>query len=366
MGRIPPSDRKTPGELYAGMSFTAVTEMAQSIGHDNVFIVTGGIGLGRHTDKIAPYDFTSDKKQQHNAPSHVRGEKFLPHLWWGKINEGLTGNPTPIASLLKTHDYIVGALPKIFIKYISADLEACGEDARQNRIFIPIPRSMLGSVPMALRSAFVPYGPEYLSDVMYTRVDKPQRVLQKFLKQCADSDIVSHAAAVAGMVSDTPAREEVDFDKMFKEHPEILAAADVGTALHRVKLLGLKPGGKSRFAGAWRSAQGLQEVEVSKEERELSTSALKDILAAAGPVVVSSEEVILERIGIFLVALREVDKTIPFTAKEVVGWGKSMYAENDLQGLDNTNKVAYTLLYNAGYLGLEILEAGGKKAFRLL
>lgn len=367
MNKVPDEERRTPGELYAGLSFTAITEMAQGIGHDNVYIVTGGLGLGRHTDKIPPYDFTADKNAPHNAHQHISQEKFLPHLWWGKVNMAFRDSPHPVRDLLDRYDMIVGALPKIFIKYIVSDLEQCSVEDRRDRIFIPIPQSMQGSIPAGVRDAFVPYGPEFLANVQYNRVDKAQRVVQKFLKE-SGGDFVSYASVLRNNAAKGAphTRVEVDYDTMFEDHPDIVDAPDLGTAIFRAKAHGHKIGGKSRFAGAWRSARGQIEIDADEEELSAAQNALKAIIKQGAAVnEVSDDDIILERIGLFVEALKDTELSgTTFSSKEVCQWAEHMYP-NDLRGMDNTNKVSYLLMYNAGFLGLRQIDAGSRKAFTL-
>jgi len=355
---------KTPGEIYGGTGFTAITEIAQDIGHENVFIVTGGTGLARYTDEIVPYDFTADKKADFNAHQHITGEKFLPHIWWGKVNQALNGSATPIADLLSEYEIVVGALPKIFTKYILDDLMVCKAEDRANRIFIPMTVSMYNGVPTIVRDAYVPYVPAYLGSVMYSRGDKAQRVVQKFLREASSAPIGEVAKAMkldAAELKPTEV-ETVDYKEMFEAIPSIIEAEDVGTALHRAKTHGYKIGGNARFAGAWRAAKGILTVEVSKSAQEQGVNILAGILSRADRM--SDEEALLGRLGAFIVAAREVDAHIIFTAAEVVEWAKVMY-EDDLQGMDNTNKVSYLLSYNAKYLGVTELKAGSRKGYKL-
>lgn len=367
MQDVPDEEKRTPGELYAGLSFTAVTEMAQSIGHDNVYIVTGGLGLGKYTDKIPPYDFTADKNAVHNAHQHIAQEKFLPHLWWGKVNLAFRDTPHPVCDLLERYDKIVAALPKIFIKYIVSDLEQCPAEDRRDRIFIPIPQSMQGSIPAAVRDAFVPYGPEFLANVQYNRVDKAQRVVQKFLRE-SGGEFTEYATLLRNDASKgTPhIRAEVDYETMFQDHPDIVDAPDLSTAVFRAKAHGHKIGGKSRFAGAWRSARGQIQVESTEEELGAAQDALKAIIKQGAAVnEVSDDDVILERIGLFVEALKGSELSgVTFSSKEICQWAAQMY-EDDLRGMDNTNKVSYLLMYNAGFLGLRQIDAGSRKAFAL-
>ena len=362
---------KTPGELYAGASFTAVTEMAQAIGHDNIFIVTGGIGLGRHTDKIPPYDFTSDKKADHNAHQHVTGEKFLPHVWWSKVNEMMRGTSHPVKDLLDQYDFVVGALPKAFIKYLIADLELCGVEDREKRIFIPVPYSMLGSFPKTIQNAFVPYTANYTANIVYGRTDKAQRVVQKFLRDVGNADSSNPFEDVALGISDEAMHtgptnvEDVDYDAIFKQYPEILEAPDVGTAIHKAKAIGIRLGGKLRFAGAWRSAKGPFGLEASAKEQKAAHAALKQIMADGMEFTATDDELILERIGLFVSTLRASNPKAAFTSREVTKWAEIMYP-NDLRGLDNTNKVTYMIMYNAQYLGVTITTSGSRKIFKVL
>lgn len=358
--------KKSPGELYAGTAMTAITEIAQDIGHENIFIVTGGVGLVRHTDAIVPYDFTADRKQLHNAHQKVTGERFIPHVWWNKINVALHNDPNPIRTLLDEYELVVGALPKMFTKYILADLESCGPEVRGERIFIPMTSSMYNGLPNVVKDAYVPYTPEYLADIMYSRGDKAQRVVQKFLRQASEKNIGDLAQEMlTDAANSKPSRNgNVDYAAMFEANPEIIEADDVHTATYRAKANGYKIGGSSRFAGAWRSHKWPNVAVVTNKARHTKgVSALQGIISMGERM--SDDDKILERLGEFVAAAKDVDKNLVFSAKEIVAWAKEMYPDS-LDGMDNTNKVSYLVGYNAGYLGIEELKVGGRKGFRLL
>jgi hypothetical protein len=357
---------KSPGEIYAGTAMTAITEIAQDIGHENIFIVTGGVGLVRHTDYIVPYDFTADRKQLHNAHQKVTGERFIPHVWWGKINKALHGDPDPIRKLLDEYEFVVGALPKMFTKYILADLESCGPQERESRVFIPMTSSMYNGVPNIIKDAYVPYTPEYLADILYSRGDKAQRVVQKFLRQAANDNLAETANKMLDIAANTtPANKgHVDYAEMFAVHPDIVEAEDVHTAMYRAKAFGYKIGGNARFAGAWRSHQGqIEPPKITAVRRKEGASVLQGIISAGDRM--SDDDKILERLSEFIAVVKDVDQNLVFSAKEIVTWAKTMYP-GELEGMDNTNKVSYLLGYNAGYLGVEELKIGSRKGFRLL
>jgi len=358
--------RKTPGELYAGASFTVVTEIAQQIGHDNIFIVTGGVGLSRHTDKIVPYDFTSDKKMEHNAHQHVTGEKFIPHVWWEKINVHLHNSKTPINALLSKTDIIVGALPKAFIKYIIHDLEQIPREELGRRVFIPIPRSMMGSVPKILHDAFVPYDISYTEGLSITRNDKPQRVAQKFIDSISSmEDAMELAKSMRDQVASAlpVGVEEIDYAQMFEDNPELLAAPTVESAIHTAKVLGIKFGGRHRFAGVWRGAQGRVEVSASAAEKKAAASALGAVIKTARPKNFVNEDLLLQQLGLFVDAVRTTNPDFIFTAKEVAQWGSYVYPDDKVIG--TANKIAHVLNYHAEYLGLVKLDGGSAIGYRV-
>ena len=364
-----PDALKTPGELYAGVSFDIVTEIAQDIGHDNIYIVTGGVGLVKHTAKIVPYDFTSDKNATHNARTRVIGEKFIPHVWWSKINEALHGEANPIAQMMSHYDIVVGALPKNFIKYIVHDLQNISQEDLQTKVFIPIPRSMIGSVPKIVRDAFVPYGGLYTSDIGFNRYDKAQRVAQKFIRNCTTANsAIEHAndtmqeSQEAALINGN--MEVVDYDVMFKEHSSLLDLPDVGSAIHNAKVLGIKIGGKHRFAGAWRGARGLLVIKPTKKALTEAKSSLGTMLAGARLKSYRDDEKLLGQLGLFVQAVREEKPDLIFTAKDVAAWGKIMYDETE--DITSTTKISYVLNYHIKYLGLKKPTMGTVSGFRIV
>lgn len=362
----PKAQLYTPGEIYAGISFDTVSEIAQEIGHDNAYIVTGGVGLTSLTDEILPYDFTSDKKALHNAHQHVTKEKFIPRIWWGLINKALHDDPSPIASLAEGYDYIVGALPKNFIKYILDDLSSIPMKDLEEKVFIPIPRSMMGSVPKAIRKAFVPYTTDYLEGLAWNRYDKAQRVALQFITNgLAQKSFQMEALQVEAQSADYihEGVAELDFDALFKEHPTLLEAEDVNHAIHKAKALGLKIGGRHRFAGAWRGATGTIKVDVNKTTIGLAQDALQKMITSGSPKNYVDDDDLLLRIGIFIEAVRKESSDMIFTAKEVVAWGKLMYPKDKI--IANTTKISYALSYHVKYLGLEQLSVGSGHAYRI-
>ncbi len=362
-----PDIMRTPGELYAGQSMNVITEIAQDIGHKNIYIVTGGVGLTRHTDKIVPYDFTSDKKADHNVHLHVTGEKFLPHVWWEKINGHLHNANYPISKLLGKTDIIVGALPKAFVKYIISDLQQIPQDVLESRVFILIPRSMMGSVPKGLHGAFVPYDNSYAEGTGYTRNDKAQRVAQKFIRSIST---VEGAKAIALAIIElamsakaAPRPEPVDYEQMFEDHPSLVDLASAGDALFQAKGMGLTVGGKHQFAGAWRGAQGQIALSADKKELDAGFDAFDAMFANAKPRAFIDDEDLLEKLGLFIAAVRAKQPNWIFTAADIAKWGKLAYPED--QNIGQSNKLTHILSYHTKYLGLVRLDVGSKIGYKL-
>lgn len=357
-------ESRTPGELYAGISFDTITELAQEIGRENIFIVTGGMGLVRLTDKILPYDFTSDKKMPANAHQHVKEEKFIPHLWWRKINQELYDEPSPISKLANDYETVVGALPKAFVKYIVRDLEELGLETLLQKVFLLVPRSTVGSIPKSVRNAIVPFSSSFAGGLSANRYDKPQRVARKFIVEGekdygAYANIVGEQAHEEAMSSDT----DINYERMFKDNPKLLEGDDVGLAIHRAKALGIKIGGRHRFAGAWRGAKGPLVMKVPKGTMDKAKKGLKAILNDASTKVYSDNEQLLTRLGIFIQAVREDAPEMIFTPKEVAAWGKQIYSDD--KDLQSSTKVSYVLSYHTQYLGLERLTIGSSYGYRV-
>ncbi len=358
---------RTPGELYAGLAFNTITEIAQEIGRENIFIVTGGVGLVRLTDKILPYDFTSDKKAEFNAHQHVSDERFIPHLWWNAINGALRNNSAPIAALADDYDVIVGALPKAFVKYIVRDLEKIGLEDLLKKVFLLLPRSTVGSIPKSVRNAIVSYGTNYAEDLSANRYDKPQRVARKFIRVGmahndgwgAYADTITERAHEEAMSGS----DEISYEELFKQNPGLLECDDVGLAIHRARGLGIKIGGRHRFAGAWRGAKGQIALKFSKSYMNTAKKNLKTVLADTNIRPYSDNEQLLERLGLFVQAVREDAPIIIFTPKEVAAWGKLMH-EDDLD-LQSSTKVSYILAYHTRYLGLERISIGSTYGYRV-
>jgi len=361
---------KTPGELYAGIAFTAVTEIAQDIGHDNIFIVTGGTGMSRHTDKIVPYDFTVAKGEEYNAHQHVTGEKFLPHVWWEKINGHLHHSNTPVTKLLEKYDIIVSALPKAFLKYLISDLKNISPEDLRDRVFLPIPRSMIGSFPKALHGAFVPYGAEYTEDLNCSRYDKAQRVAQKFIKHCTTrinaekhaAEIIKSSTTLAVGVGGNGIL--IDYDALFGAYPQLLETDDVGIAIRQGKMLGLKMGSKQQFAGAWRGAKGPMELEMDKDEEAKALIAMEELLLKPSKNTPFLDEELLHQIGVYVASIKQLKPDMIFVAADIAAWGRMVYEEDS--SITRTSKITHVLSYHTRYLSIEPVVIGTTKGYRVL
>ena len=360
---------RTPGELYAGIAFTAVTEIAQEIGHDNIFIVTGGTGMSRHTDKIVPYDFTMSKSEEFNAHQHVTGEKFLPHVWWEKINGHLHKSNTPVTDLLKKYDIIVSALPKAFIKYLTSDLMHIPEEDLQTRVFLPIPRSMIGSFPKLLHSAFVPYDGGFTADLTCSRYDKAQKVAQKFISHCTSiedagmyAQVIKDQSTAAITQTGNGHTSMIDYDTLFENFPILIETGNVGIAIRQAKALGLPIGSKQQFAGAWRGARGTIEVEEKVPHKAMA--AIKTMLLTPAKNSPFKDDEILGQIGLFVQALRDEQPEFIFVPANVAAWGKIVYGEGE--PIAKAAKITHILNYHTKYLGLELIMAGTSKGYRIL
>lgn len=348
---------KTPGELYAGVSFTSITEIAQVIGHDNIYIITGGAGMCKHTTKIVPYDFTSSRNEEHNAHQHVVGEKFLPHVWWNKVNAALHNRTNPVAELLNTYDVVITALPKAFMKYIIDDLKSVDPDVLRNRVFMPLPRSMMGSFPKSIHEALVPFDAEYTADLTYSRYDKAQKIAWRFINRCTSlEDVQAYANEVrsTALNLDSTTGTQIDYDELFTAHPEMVQAENVAIALRHAKALGIKVGSKMQFAGAWRGAKGSLEVEVDEDTESRSMAALQSLLIKPVSSTPYQNDELLRQIAIFVKTVKHLQKPeapIAFQAADIAAWGRQMYPDGG--DIVRTGKVKYALKCHAKYLGLK-------------
>ncbi len=345
-------DLYTPEEIYQGPAYTVIKELHEFIKPEDTFIVTGGQGLIGFNEKIVPYDFTSDKNLSPNIHERMKHDKFIPTGWWKNINKVRRGIENPIAELLNSgkYDMIVGALTKGFIKYIADDL-GCINDA-ESKAFIPIPRSMLTSFHRGAQRALVPYGREYMEDVRAFRYDAPHRAVQKFLRLAKESSM-SEVAVEMRNTSKSQAVSRVtqggtntDYDAIFEEYPELLEV-DIHHALSTAKALGVKIGGSKRFLAAWRGARGQIEVDVDADEMDKSKSVMSRILSTSHTID-NTDDMILERIGVFIKTLRDLMPRATFIAKDVCAWYKEMY-EEELSAI----KVSHMLMSNTQYLGIK-------------
>ncbi len=368
-----PDEMRTPGELYKGISFDTVTEIAQVIGHSNIYVVNRGGGLVRHNKKMVPYNFTYSRDEIGSAWHKVTGEKFLPSLWWTKINSALHGEPHPI-SQIKTeegeeYDYIITSLSGSFIRLISADLSRL--DSRETRLFMPITRSTITTIPRNIRSSCVPYTAAYAQGLNYSRYNKAHRITQKFLMEGIESgDLLKYANEVRNtqsMLSETPVNSQVVYDILFEEHPELLEAATIENAYNLAQMQGLRVGSHTKFVGAWRGAQGPQVITATKKELDDARSSLRLVMASMSSGELSSNEEVLEQIGLFIEAVRKEDVTLLFSSKEVSTWGRLIFGDKAKRkrSIGSSAKVASMLRTHTTYLGLEAIGVGDVQAYRI-
>ncbi len=364
---------RTPGELYKGLSFDTVTEIAQVIGHSNIYVINRGGGLVRYDKKMVPYNFTYARDEPKSAWHKVTGEKFMPSLWWTKINLALHGEQHPI-SQIKTedgedYDYIITSLTGDFIRLISADLARLPD--RTSRLLMPITRSSAASIPRSIRSSCIPYTVAYTQDVDFSRYNKSHRMTQKFLMTgLEDGNLLKHANEVRdaqNALDESHVTTQVTYDELFKKHPELLKAATVESAMSIANMQGLRVGSHTKFVGAWRGAHGTQEIEATAKEIEGARASLRSVMSSMNSGELLSNEDLLKQIGLFLEAVKEEDITLVFSSKEVATWGRLVYGDEakKKRSIGSGAKVASMLRTHTAYLGLEVLNIGSMQAYRI-
>lgn len=357
---------KSLGSLYTGLSFDTVIEVAQVIGHSNVFIVNRGAGLVRLNQKIVPYDFTYDRKDPNSAHGKVTGERFMPHLWWGKINRALHSEAAPIANLKtedgKDYDHIVVALPKNFIRLIATDLEQVSDKAQ--RVFVPIPISSIDGIPRGIREICLPYTKAYTYDLDYSRYNKVQRVAQKFLLEAMElGSFIKHANAIRDAQHMLSSKEtDISLGDMFSTYPALLKCETAQHAMSLAKMHGLHIGSQMKFVGAWSGARGTLELKPDDNELAAASASLKTIMTTMTTRQIGGEE-LLKQVGLFIMAVKSEDPTLVFTSTEVSAWGKLVYAGDAAIG--SSGKVGGVLRAYTDYLGLEQFRSGSKYLYRI-
>jgi hypothetical protein len=369
-----PKEVRTPGALYKGISFDTVVEIAQEIGHENVLVVNRGAGLVRFTDKMIPYNFTYDKESPESAKYKVVGEKFMPTLWWGKVNLALYGNASPISSIKtldgEEYDYFITSLSEDFISLISADLTQIS--SKDSRLFMPLQRSRVNSVPRSIRSNCVPYTPAYTNDLNYSRYNKAHKVTQKFMSlSLVDGNVAQHAnalrdAALAfGSVDDEP---PMSYPEMFAQNPDLLEAPTADVAMSRARLKGLRPGSQTKFVGAWRGAKGQIQVDAPKDVVKRARTSLLAVIEGMKANEPRDNEELLKQIGVFLMAVREECPSLLFTPKDIAAWGKLTYGEqaSKKHSIGSNARVSSMLRSHTAFLGIKSLNVTGASIYQLI
>ena len=366
-----PDQMRTPGELYSGISFDSVTEIAQIIGHENIFVVNRGAGLVRHDEKIVPYDFSYSKNVPNSAKYKVTGEKFLPKLWWLKINAMLRDDEHPISTLTDSYNQVIVALPDNFIRLVALDL-ALVRDSK-HRLFITVPRSWKSTTPAAIRDATVPYASSYTQGVDYNRFNKAHRMTLKFIQTSIKmGSFEEHANEVRNKQvawQGDDATTSISYPELFEQHPILLEVGSASEAVSRALAEGIRIGSRARFVGAWRGATDTLKVDVDDETLDNARSALRDIMESTGQEGVTDEE-LLEQVGVFVAAVGAENPTMIFTSRQVAAWGRITYPPESEQvakkGIRSGGKVGGVLRAYTAYLGLEQLTVGASVAYRLL
>lgn len=197
--------KEPASDVYCGRSFQEALFAVKGV-TANIWIVSGGWGLVRGTDLIAPYNLSLARDGSSFVGGRVLGKGFDSASWWHSVQRGRSS--TPIADLVRVEKdalFLIG-LSDAYLTLIRDDLLSLN-DAELKRIRL-IGLSLEVRCPDRLQSFVLPYddrldGPD--SPIPGTRGDFSSRAMHDFAENVFRVDpkgsIDDHKAAVTKRIS---------------------------------------------------------------------------------------------------------------------------------------------------------------------
>ena len=358
----------TPGELYRGLGFSTLTKIVEEFKPSKVNIVTGGQGLIDIGEKIVPYDFTADKKEQYNIHQKVTSEPFVQTVWWKMINEATGRTPTPIKTLVEGFqgDLILISCSKVFLRYISDDVLSINPDY-WNRIRILLSASSVGSVPAQLRPFIVPFDRSAISHLPGNRNDNNHRAAWKFMDLIREEEgfaSLPNTKQADYMSVDSP-QGNIQLEQIFKDHPDLLKMT-VEEAYSKVKRMYGTVGGRIVFRSVHRAFSGVKITTDSADvDQALSVLTSMDLAKGGGD---ANEDEDLTTLQVFVDACKKLPYNPTFTSVDVCNWAAKYFEKKNKQPSEtftSPNKLSFLLKNNTTLLGLIENSSGSGKSYSL-
>lgn len=351
----------TPRDMYRGLGFLTLSNILRQFPCD-ARIVTGGQGLIGVDEPIVPYDFTADQKQSPNIWEKVTKEPFSQTAWWRMINEARGKGPTPIADLINksaTESSIIISCPKIFLRYIVADILSVQPDKVKN-FRILLSASSLGSIPVQLRPFIVSFDRGSVKNLPGNRNDVTHRAAYMFVEALTNKPElrllpphVQREAIFPIEGAGIYASSTLDPATLLKSRPDLLELSpeDAYSAIYRQH----GPiGGRLRFKGIFLSLKGqthqTQDTEVDDDAVEAF-----NMLNLNAPTQQSQaqDDRSLDILGVMMATLRQHAPKAEFTSSDVSNWVNTYCAKKQLDippSISSPLKVVYFLKAYASVL----------------
>lgn len=320
------SHKTTPRKLYRGQGFLTLSNVMRNHKITNSYIVTGGQGLIHVDEEIVPYDFTADKHVHPNIWEKVTAEPFMQAGWWSLICQARKDDPNPVATLIakaKEPSEIVISCPKIFLRYIAADILSAPQD-KMHCVRILLSASSLGSIPQQLRPYIVSYDRSALNHIPGNRNDASHRALQLFLEgfqkdpSLKEQPPYMQKAAIFGQAEQREKLQSIDIEEILNERLDLLEL-DPDSAYRQLYKERGPIGGRLRFKGAFMAKKGetLEGAEADKD----AFDALSHLgLTAKGNLSSLQDDRAVQLGLVFAAALREKMPEAHFRAGDFSSW----------------------------------------------
>lgn len=356
--KVDAKDMYSPGEIYRGGGFAETMSLCANENIEDIYIVTGGQGLIKVTDKIVPYDFSASKKENDNIHKYVTREPFVLHTWWSGINMLRHEVTNPVAKLAEdaTIDVIVIACTKVFLKYIERDLLSIPVE-HQHKVKVFITASSIGSVAKQLKPMLYPYNRAMINHLPGNRNNSTQRAAIAYFNK-ADQGVKNIQEWFITNAQDSP-DDNVDHEEQilefFKGHKNVLELTP-DEAYHITKQHLKKVGGIVAFKGLFRTTiKSVIKAEGKWDSAEACLMAL-DIKMAGNIMTDEDEENTLDLLSILGQTLAKAEEEIQMNSAQICTWAKAYCNATDTKlpiYLTSSAKLARLVASNAEVVGLQ-------------
>ncbi len=377
----------SPAEIYRGIGFHTLVKLQSYVSESNIHIASTAMGLVPLTQKIVPYDFTSNPNYFGNVHEKVTKEPFVYTTWWSMINERLYKQPTPIARLLKDPKLklVVIAVPPNTFKWLVDDLLTVDPQLLESKLRVMV-TGVGSSAALGKFSTQLLRVDKRLNKTMVgNRNDAGPRAAWFFIKlltehlSSIDDDTLTHqdmldkAMDLIGpkpQISQHNLSGDVDLKKILDHNPHLLEMP-AGQAYKEVKRSHRGIGSITRFRSIYTLMKSSTPEENTSEPPALEDGALKLALSAMehiDPLLIKEgsktitdeeEEEALFILRTFVQTLREHRPEGKFNARTVCLWAEEFCTASEIRiptQLITSNRLSYVLKCYQEHLGIKLTE----------